>query len=52
MLDPYFDIKLHFESEETTDETDEQESLLIIGMGTYIELESNSGIAQQIFILN
>ena len=52
MLDPYFDIKLHFEDEVTTDDKDEQESLLIIGRGTYMEFDSKSGIAQQIFIMN
>lgn len=31
-LDPYFDIKLHFEDEVTTDDKDEQESLLIIAI--------------------
>ena len=45
MLDPYFDIKLYFEDEVTTDDKDEQESLLIIGRGTYIEFDSKSGIA-------
>ena len=52
ILDPYFDIKLHFEDEVTTDDKDEQESLLIIGRGTYMEFDSKSGIAQQIFIMN
>ena len=40
MLDPYFDIKLHFEAEETTDEKAEQESLLVIGRGSYIKYNS------------
>ena len=52
MLDPYFDIKLHFEDEVTTDDKDEQESLLIIGRGTYMKFDSKSSIAQQIFIMN
>ena len=52
MLEPLFDIKLHFEDEVTTDDKDEQESLLIIGRGTYMKFDSKSGIAQQIFIMN
>ena len=52
LLDPYFDITLHFEDEVTTDDKDEQESLLIIGRGTYMEFDSKSGITQQIFIMN
>ena len=51
-LDPYFDIKLHFEDEVITDDKDEQESLLIIGRGTYMKFDSKSSIAQQIFIIN